>query len=104
MLDNTNFKKVKDFMNAYDQEVLDTPSLPTYEVAKLRTDLIKEEYTELIDAINKMDIVEIADALTDILYVTYNLDMQWVLILTNVLKKCIIQTCLKWVQIKSSYN
>ena len=71
MLDNTNFKKVKDFMNAYDQEVLDTLSLITYEVAKLRTDLIKEEYTELIDAINKMDIVEIADALTDILYVTY---------------------------------
>ena len=67
----SNFDKVKDFMNAYDQEVLDKPSLPTFEVAKLRTELIKEEFTELIDAINKMDVVEIADALTDILYVTY---------------------------------
>jgi predicted HAD superfamily Cof-like phosphohydrolase len=67
----SNFDKVKDFMNAYDQEVLDKPSLPTFEVAQLRTELIKEEFTELIDAINKMDIVEVADALTDILYVTY---------------------------------
>ena len=71
MLENTNFKKVKDFMIAYDQEVLDKPSLPTFDVAKLRTELIREEYTELIDAINKMDIVEIGDALTDLLYVTY---------------------------------
>ena len=95
MLDNTNFKKVKDFMIAYDQEILDKPSLPTFDVAKLRTELIREEYTELIDAINKMDIVEI-DALTDLLYVTYDADMQLILTLTNVLKKCIIQTCLKW--------
>ena len=58
-------------MIAYDQEVLDEPSLPTFDVAKLRTELIREEYTELIDAINKMDIVEIGDALTDLLYVTY---------------------------------
>lgn len=67
----SNFDKVKDFMIAYDQEVLDEPSLPTFDVAKLRTELIREEYTELIDAINKMDIVEIGDALTDLLYVTY---------------------------------
>ena len=67
----SNFEKVKDFMIAYDQEVLDKPSLPTFDVAKLRTELIREEYTELIDAINKMDIVEIGDALTDLLYVTY---------------------------------
>ncbi len=67
----TNFKKVAEFMKGYDQEVMTQPSLPTFEVAKLRTELIKEEFTELIDAINKMDIVEIADALTDILYVTY---------------------------------
>ena len=67
----SNFEKVKDFMIAYDQEVLDKPSLPTFDIAKLRTELIREEYTELIDAINKMDIVEIGDALTDLLYVTY---------------------------------
>ena len=67
----TNFNKVKKFMEAYDQEVLTTPSLPTYEVAKLRTELIREEFTELVNAINKMDVTQIADALTDILYVTY---------------------------------
>ena len=67
----SNFKKVEKFMKAYDQEVLTTPQLPTFELAELRTELIKEEFTELITAINKFDLVEIADALTDILYVTY---------------------------------
>ena len=48
----SNFKKVEKFMKAYDQEVLTTPQLPTFELAELRTELIKEEFTELITAIN----------------------------------------------------
>jgi len=67
----TNFLKVKVFMDAFGQEVRSEPELPSKEVQDLRVDLIKEELEELIEALDNNDIVEVADALTDILYVTY---------------------------------
>ena len=67
----TNFDKVKNFMKTFDQEVKKTPSFSTDKINKLRYDLIKEELDELNDAMKNMDLVEVADALTDILYVTY---------------------------------
>ena len=69
--DKTNFQKVKDFMETFGQEVKTSPEYPTVDVAALRFDLIKEEVDELFDALSKKDFVEVADALTDILYVTY---------------------------------
>ena len=67
----TNFMKVKDFMNTFGQEVKKEPELPSLDIQTLRVDLIKEELDELIEALADKDIVEVADALTDILYVTY---------------------------------
>lgn len=67
----TNFEKVKEFMETFGQEVKTEPEFPTLDVVALRYDLIKEELQELLDAMGKKDIVEVADALTDILYVTY---------------------------------
>jgi predicted HAD superfamily Cof-like phosphohydrolase len=67
----TNFLKVKVFMDAFGQEVRSEPELPSKEVQDLRVNLIKEELEELIEALDNNDIVEVADALTDILYVTY---------------------------------
>jgi len=67
----TNFEKVRVFMENFGQEVKTTPDLSTLEVRALRYDLIKEEVEELFDAIAENDLVDIADALTDILYVTY---------------------------------
>ena len=67
----TNFLKVKEFMKTFGQEVLSKPALPDNKIIKLRLDLIKEESNELEDAIKNKNLVEIADALTDILYVTY---------------------------------
>jgi len=67
----TNFNKVGTFMKTFGQEVKTKPSLSTDKINKLRLDLIKEELSELIDAMNNKDILEVADALTDILYVTY---------------------------------
>ena len=67
----TNFLKVKEFMKTFGQEVLSKPALPDNKIIKLRLDLIKEELNELEDAIKNKNLVEIADALTDILYVTY---------------------------------
>ena len=67
----TNFDKVGTFMKTFGQEVKTKPSLSTEIINKLRIDLIKEELEELTDAINKKDLLEVADALTDILYVTY---------------------------------
>ena len=71
MSDMSNFNKVKTFMNTYGQEVKNTPEFPDSKIVQLRIDLIQEELTELKEAINKNDIIEVADALTDILYVTY---------------------------------
>lgn len=67
----TNFKKVEEFMVAFKQEVKDNPKLVDYKTAMLRLNLILEEYEELEDAITEGHLVGIADALTDILYVTY---------------------------------
>jgi len=69
--DNSNFDLAGDFMKAFSQEVLDRPTLPSSDLAKLRLELIREEFEELTVATNAMDIIEIADALTDILYVVY---------------------------------
>jgi len=67
----TNFNKVWQFMNAFGQDTLMKPTLPNDDLAQLRLDLIQEEVDELQEALDAKDIVEIADALTDILYVTY---------------------------------
>ena len=67
----TNFDHVREFMTTFGQEVKKTPELPDEETRKLRLELIAEELEELWDAIEDKDLVAIADALTDILYVTY---------------------------------
>jgi predicted HAD superfamily Cof-like phosphohydrolase len=67
----TNNVKVKNFMEAFGQEVLDSPQFPDSDTVRLRIELIREELEELVDAIAADDLVEVADALTDILYVTY---------------------------------
>ena len=67
----TNFQKVKTFMQTFGQEVKLKPSFSTEKINDLRYNLIKEELEELKEAISKKDLLEVADALTDILYVTY---------------------------------
>ncbi|MDC0624795.1 nucleoside triphosphate pyrophosphohydrolase family protein [Alphaproteobacteria bacterium] len=67
----SNFNKVKAFMNTYGQDVNEKASFPENAVVQLRVDLIEEELNELKEAIKNNDLVEVADALTDILYVTY---------------------------------
>ena len=67
----SNFDEVKVFMKTYGQEIKLTPDFPENKILKLRIDLIQEELDELKEAIDNRDIVEVADALTDILYVTY---------------------------------
>ena len=67
----TNFDKVGTFMKTFGQEVKTKPSFSTDKINKLRLDLIKEELTELTEAMSNKDLLEVADALTDILYVTY---------------------------------
>ena len=67
----SNFNKVGIFMKTFGQDVKNEPALSTDKINKLRMDLIKEELEELSEAMDNKDIVEVADALTDILYVTY---------------------------------
>ena len=67
----SNFFKVKEFMQKFKQEVKSKPSFPKDNIIKLRINLIKEELLELEEALNEKNIEETADALTDILYVTY---------------------------------
>ena len=67
----TNFESVKKFMETFDQEIKEKASFPNDKIISLRYELIKEELEEFKDAIDKKDIKEVADALTDILYVTY---------------------------------
>ena len=67
----SNFNKVGTFMKTFGQEVKREPSFSTEKINKLRMDLIKEELQELTEAMNNKDLLEVADALTDILYVTY---------------------------------
>ena len=67
----SNFKLVKNFMETFGQEVKKKPSFSTDKINSLRYDLIKEELEELKEAMENKDLLEVADALTDILYVTY---------------------------------
>ena len=67
----SNFQSVKKFMQTFGQEIKTKASFPNDKITKLRIDLIREELSELEEAIEKKDIKEVADALTDILYVTY---------------------------------
>ena len=67
----TNFEKVKTFMQTFGQEIKIKPSFSTEKINQLRYNLINEELEELKQAIANKDLLEVADALTDILYVTY---------------------------------
>ena len=67
----TNFNSVKKFMKTFGQEIKDKPALPEKKTVELRYELIHEELMELKEAIEQKDLKEVADALTDILYVTY---------------------------------
>ena len=67
----SNFTDVKKFMQTFGQEVKNRPSFPEEKIQNLRIKLIDEELKEFREAIKNKDIVEVADALTDILYVTY---------------------------------
>jgi len=70
-MDGTNSELVEDFMEAMGQEVNAIPTFPEEEIQRLRLDLIEEELDELHYAIANKDMVEIADALGDLLYVVY---------------------------------
>tara|TARA_Y100001958_G_scaffold100674_1_gene69814 strand:+ start:166 stop:537 length:372 start_codon:yes stop_codon:yes gene_type:complete len=67
----TNFNKVGTFMKTFGQEVKTKASFSSEKINKLRLDLIREELDELTEAMKNKDLLEVADALTDILYVTY---------------------------------
>ena len=67
----TNFNKVGEFMKTFGQEVKNKPSFSTEKINRLRISLIQEELDELKEAMAKNDLLEVADALTDLLYVTY---------------------------------
>ena len=67
----SNFESVKKFMETFGQEIKEKASFPNDKITSLRYELIKEELGEFKEAIDKKDIKEVADALTDILYVTY---------------------------------
>ena len=67
----SNFKSVKKFMQTFGQEVKEKAEFPANKIITLRYDLIREELEELKEALEKKDIKEVADALTDIVYVTY---------------------------------
>ena len=67
----TNFESVKKFMETFGQEIKQKASFPSNKITSLRYNLIREELEELKEALDKKDIKEVADALTDILYVTY---------------------------------
>ena len=67
----SNFDDVKTFMQTFGQEIKIKATFPKEKIVKLRYDLIKEELNELQNAIKTKNLKEVADALTDILYVTY---------------------------------
>jgi predicted HAD superfamily Cof-like phosphohydrolase len=67
----TNFESVRIFMKTFGQEIKEKAAFPNDKITSLRYDLIKEELNELKEAMDKKDLKEVADALTDILYVTY---------------------------------
>ena len=67
----TNFESVRKFMETFGQEIREKAGFPNGKIITLRYDLIKEELDELNKALKRKDLKEVADALTDILYVTY---------------------------------
>jgi|TARA_X000000950_G_scaffold109169_1_gene137588 predicted HAD superfamily Cof-like phosphohydrolase len=67
----SNFEKVGDFMEAFGQSVEMDPTWPDFNTRDLRLELISEEFSELCQAIEDRDMIQIADALTDLLYVVY---------------------------------
>ena len=67
----SNFESVKKFMETFGQEIREKAGFPDDKITSLRYELINEELIELKEAIDSKDIKEVADALTDILYVTY---------------------------------
>ena len=67
----SNFQGVKKFMQTFGQEIKDKAEFPNEKIVQLRYELIREELEELNQAIKERDLKEVADALTDILYVTY---------------------------------
>ena len=67
----SNFISVKKFMETFGQEVMSKAAFPSEKISKLRYDLIKEELDEFREALNDKNLKEVADSLTDILYVTY---------------------------------
>ena len=67
----SNFNNVKEFMRIFGQEIKDKPGFPSEKITNLRFNLIKEELDEFKEAISGKNLKEVADALTDILYVTY---------------------------------
>jgi len=67
----TNFEKVGQFMKTFGQEIKSKSSLSSEKINNLRIALIQEELDELRQAINQKNLLEVADALTDLLYVTY---------------------------------
>jgi len=67
----SNFESVKKFMQTFGQQIKEKAEFPEEKITKLRYELIEEELQEFKEAIDKKDIKEVADALTDILYVTY---------------------------------
>ena len=69
--EGTNFELVGDFMEAFGQSVQVDPTWPDFNTRELRIELIQEELEELSDAVADRDMVQIADALTDLLYVVY---------------------------------
>ena len=70
-VDGTNFELVGDFMEAFGQDVQLEPTWPDFNTRELRLELIAEELDELSDAVADRDMIQIADALTDLLYVIY---------------------------------
>ena len=71
MATGTNFELAGDFMEAFGQQVQNEPTWPDFSTRELRLELIREEYQELEEAIENRDLIEVADALTDLLYVVY---------------------------------
>jgi predicted HAD superfamily Cof-like phosphohydrolase len=83
----TNFESVKKFMETFGQEIKEKAGFPDEKITSLRYDLINEELDELKEAMDNKDIKEVADALTDILYVTYGAGHSFGINLDNCFKE-----------------
>ena len=83
----TNFESVKKFMETFGQEIKEKAGFPDQKITSLRYDLINEELDELKEAMDNKDIKEVADALTDILYVTYGAGHSFGINLDNCFKE-----------------